>query len=110
LLTTGIGTAALTLSSSETSVANAALLAREFGRHAAPVHNLGASWLRSLFATAVMAVALPFLRVAGPDDHLLARAFGNLVLPITAGIAIYSVAHRVMRSPELRALRWRRGG
>jgi putative peptidoglycan lipid II flippase len=110
LLTTGLGTAALTLASSLTSIGNAVLLARAFRRHAAPAHDLGAAWLRSVVATAVMAVALPFLRVASPGDRLLVRAFGNLVLPITVGIVVYLVAHRVMRSPELRALRWRRSG
>lgn len=105
--TTGLGTAALTLSSSVSAAANAMLLALRFRRHAPAAHDLGSAWLRSLAATAAMAVVLPFVRLASPDDRLLVRALGNLVVPILAGIGVYLLAHRLLRSPELQALRRR---
>lgn len=110
VLTTPLGTAALTLSSSLSAFANAAILSRRFRAHAAPAHQLGGAWLRSVIATAAMCAALPFLRVAGPDDRLMVRALGNVALPIVVGMAIYVVAHLLLRSPELAALRRRRGG
>jgi putative peptidoglycan lipid II flippase len=109
VLTTGLGTAALTLSSSLSAFANAAILSRKFRAHAAPAHQLGGAWLRAAIATAVMCAVLPFLRVAAPSDRLMARAFGNVVLPIVVGIAIYVGTHVLLRSPELAALRRRRG-
>lgn len=108
LLTTPLGTAALTLSSSLSAFANAALLSRLFRAHAPAQHALGRAWLRSVLATAAMCVALPFLRVAPADASLLSRALGNVALPIVAGIAVYVAAHVLQRSPELQALRRRR--
>jgi hypothetical protein len=55
-----------------------------------------------------MCCALPFLRLASPDSRWLARAFGNVAFPIVAGMAIYVLAHLLMRSPELAVLRRRR--
>lgn len=103
--TTPLGTAAFTLSSSLTALANASILARRFHRHAAPGHQLAGAWMRSAIATSAMAVALPWLRLAGPESRLLVRAFGNVAFPITVGIAVYVIAHLLMRSPELQALR-----
>ena len=108
LTTTGLGTAALTLSSSVTSLANAALLARRFRDHAPPIHALGKAWLRSLGATAAMCVVLPFARLAPDDGSLLERAIGDVALPIGVGMLVYLAAHWLLRSPELRALRRRR--
>lgn len=106
LLTTGMGTAALTLSSSIASFGNAVLLSRKFRRHAAPQNSiLGRSWIRSLIATGAMCAVLPFARVAPDDASLLVRATGNLMLPIGVSILVYVLAHMAMRSPELRALR-----
>ncbi|MCK5944203.1 MAG: murein biosynthesis integral membrane protein MurJ [Planctomycetes bacterium] len=105
LLATGLGTAALTLASSITSLGNAAILSRRFRRHADARSGLGRAWLRSLVATAAMCATLPFLRFAGDDASLLARALGNLALPIGVGMLVYLLAHVLMRSPELRALR-----
>lgn len=105
LMTTGMGTAALTLSSSITSLANAAILARKFRRHSAPAHNLGMAWLRSLIATGAMCAVIPFLRVAGPEASLLVRACGNLLLPIGASMLVYLAVHLLLHSPELRTLR-----
>jgi putative peptidoglycan lipid II flippase len=105
LMTTGMGTAALTLSSSITSLANAVLLAHKFRRHSAPAHNLGMAWLRSLIATGAMCAVIPFLRVAGPEASLLVRACGNLLLPIGASMLVYLAVHLLLRSPELRVLR-----
>ena len=88
---------------------NALVLARQFHRHAAPGHALRGAWLRSGLATAAMCLSLPFLRVASPDASLMARALGNVALPITAGILVYVLAHTLLRSPELSAMRRQRG-
>ncbi len=105
LLTTELGTAALTLASSLSSLANAAVLAVLFRRYAAPDGGLMGAWLRSLVATAAMCAVVPFVRVGSPESSLWARAAGNLALPVALGIAVYVGAHALMRSPELRALR-----
>ncbi len=105
LLTTGLGTAALTLSTSVTSICNAALLARRFRRLAPAGQGLGASWLRCTAATAVMCAVVPLVRTSTDDASLLDRAVFGLALPILAGVAVYFAAHLLMRSPELRALR-----
>ena len=109
VLTTGLGAAALTLASSLSSLANAALLARRFHRHAAPGHELAGAWFRSILATAVMCAVLPFVKVAPADSRLLARALGNVALPIVIGVLVYVLVHVLLRSPELRALRRRDG-
>jgi putative peptidoglycan lipid II flippase len=106
--TTSLGTAALTLSSSLSATLNAFLLARAFRHHAAPAPGLAGAWLRSVVATGAMCVTLPFVRFAAPDAGLAARAFGNVLAPIVLGIAVCFVAHVLLRSPELRALRRRR--
>ncbi len=108
LLTTPLGTAALTLSSSLSALANAALLARRLRAHAPPAHDLGSAWLRSSTATVAMCAVLPFAGLAPAHGSLLERALGNVVFPIGVGIVVYLAAHVVMRSPELRALRRRR--
>ncbi|MFK7739377.1 MAG: murein biosynthesis integral membrane protein MurJ [Planctomycetota bacterium] len=106
LLTTSLGTAALTLSSSITSMANAALLARRFRQHAPAMQGraMQSAWLRSAVATAVMCAVVPLCGIAEPGDTRLARAFGNLALPIAAGMGAYLLTHVLLRSPELRAL------
>lgn len=108
LLTTNLGTAGLALSSSISSLANAWFLARGFRRHAPAGRNLGASWLRSIAATAAMCAVLPLLRVAPAGSSTLARALGNVALPITVGMVVYAIAHLALRSPELAGLRRRR--
>lgn len=105
---TGLGTAALTLSSSLSAVLNAWILARGFRRHAPAGHDLGNAWLRSSIATAGMCALLPFVQLAAPDDRLLVRAFGNVALPMLVGVLAYLAAHVLLRSPELAALRGRR--
>lgn len=106
LLTTGLGTAALTLSSSITSLGNAVLLSRNFREHAATQNSdLGKAWVRSLVATGVMCAVVPFARIAPDGASLLGRAAGNLLLPISAGILVYVLTHMAMKSPELRSLR-----
>jgi putative peptidoglycan lipid II flippase len=106
--TTELGTAALTLSSSLSALANATWLALLFRRHAPAAHDLGSAWLRSLIATGAMCAVLPFARVAAPTDGLLARALGNVALPIVLGMVVYVGVHVALRSPELAALRRRR--
>jgi putative peptidoglycan lipid II flippase len=108
LLTTNLGTAALTLSSSVSATVNAALLARRFHRHAAPRPGLRHAWLRSGLATAAMAGVLPFLRLFPATAPLWQRGLGNVALPIGAGMLVYLGVHWLLRSPELRALRSRR--
>ncbi|HEX6811569.1 MAG TPA: murein biosynthesis integral membrane protein MurJ [Planctomycetota bacterium] len=109
VLTTGLQAAALTLASSLSSLANALLLARSFRRHAECGRNLAGAWFRSALATAVMCAVLPFVRIAPADATLLARALGNVALPIGIGVLVYVLAHVLLRSPELHALRRRRG-
>jgi putative peptidoglycan lipid II flippase len=108
LFTTGLGTAALTASSSLSSLGNAALLAKGLRRHVAAGTGVAAAWLRTIVATGAMCSVLPFVRLAAPGDSLLARGLGNVALPIAVGILVYVVAHVLLRSPELRALRRRR--
>lgn len=105
LLTTELGTAGLALSSSVSSLVNATMLARWFHRHAAPQRGLSHAWLRTGVATAAMCIALPLVRLAGDDAGRTARAFGNVLLPIGVGIAVYLLAHVALRSKELQALR-----
>jgi putative peptidoglycan lipid II flippase len=106
--TTDLGTAALALASSVSSLVNAALLARGFHRHAAPGTGLRAAWVRSAVATAAMCAVLPWVRVAPPGSSLLGRALGDVALPIAVGMVVYVLAHVALRSPELQALRRRR--
>lgn len=108
LLTTGLGTAALTLSSSLSAAANAMLLAQRFRAHAPAMPGLGRAWLRTALATAAMCVTLPFVKFAAPTARTMVRAFGNVAAPITIGMVVYVVAHLLLGSPELRALRRRR--
>lgn len=108
VLTTNLGTAALTLSSSLSALANATVLALKFRKHTPAAHDLGSAWLRSVAATAVMCVSLPFLRLSSNDATLLARALGNVAFPITVGMLLYLGVHLLLRSPELQALRRRR--
>lgn len=107
LLTTGLGTAALTLASSLSSLVNATVLALLFRRYAPPAAGLPGAWLRSALATAAMCAVVPLARVADADSALWIRAAGNLALPVGLGITVYIGAHALMRSPELRALRRR---
>ena len=108
LKTTGLGTAGLALSSSLSSLANAALLAVRFHRHAAPGHDLRGAWLRAVLATGAMCAVLPFLRLFPAEASTLLRAFGNVLLPIVVGMGVYLLVHVLLKSPELGALRRRR--
>ncbi len=108
VLTTGLGTAALTLSSSLSVVVNAGVLAFKFRRHASSAHSLGSAWLRSSLATVAMCAALPFLKLANEGEGVLARGLGNVAFPIVIGMVVYAGVHWLLRSPELRALRRRR--
>jgi putative peptidoglycan lipid II flippase len=107
LATTNLGTAALALSTSVSSVANAALLWRRFRGHAPPGDGraTAAVWLRAGLATAAMCAVLPFLRLVPEDGSRWARAWGNVALPIVAGVGVYVLAHWLLRSPELALLR-----
>jgi putative peptidoglycan lipid II flippase len=107
VLTTPLGTAALTLSSTLSALANAAILAFRFRRHAPAAHNLGGAWLRSLIASAAMGAVLPFTKVCGPEARTMAKALGNVGLPIVVGMLVYLLAHVLLRSPELQAMRRR---
>lgn len=108
VLSTNLGTAALALSSSLSSLVNAMLLARRFHGHAEPGRGLRSAWLRSGLATAAMCAVLPYVRVAPAGASLLWRALGDLALPMVVGMLVYLAAHVLLRSPELRALRRRR--
>lgn len=103
--TTSLGTAALALSSSLSSLVNAIVLARRFHRHAPPSHGLRGAWVRSGIATGAMCAALPYLKLAPTDGSLGARALGNVAFPMLVGFFVYVAAHALLRSPELRALR-----
>ena len=102
--TTSLGTAALTLSSSLSALANAALLAWGLRSHAPAAHDLGKAWLRTLVATAAMCATLPFLQLAAPDASRMTKALLDVAFPIAVGIAVYVAAHAAMRSPELSAV------
>lgn len=108
--TTSLGTAGLTLSSSLSALVNASVLSVRFRRYAAPGNTLGMAWVRSIVATAAMCAALPFLRLHGEEASLSKRALGNVAFPILIGMCVYLLAHVLLRSPELRALRRRRRG
>ncbi|HEU4420744.1 MAG TPA: hypothetical protein VFT55_17530 [Planctomycetota bacterium] len=47
--------------------------------------------------------------MAPAESRLLARALGNVALPIGIGMLVYLLVHVLLRSPELRALRRRQG-
>ncbi|MCU0862651.1 MAG: murein biosynthesis integral membrane protein MurJ [Planctomycetes bacterium] len=108
VLGTDLGSAGLTLSSSLSSLANAAALAWLLRAKAPPSSGLGSAWLRSGIATAAMCASLPWLRLAAADAGLLARALGNVAFPITIGMIVYVLVHVLLRSPELGALRRKR--
>ena len=107
VLTTNLGTAALTLASSLASMGNAIALSARFRRHAPAGIGLGSAWLRSAAATGAMAAVVPFARIAPADAPLWLRAGGNLALPVSLGILVYVGAHALMGSPEIKALRRR---
>lgn len=92
---TPLGTAGLALASALSSVANAALLTRRFRRHvpADDASRLPTIWLRSLIATAAMAVAVWMARSAPADAGTATLLVQNLVIPIVVGIAVYAGAH-----------------
>ncbi|MFN9332816.1 MAG: murein biosynthesis integral membrane protein MurJ [Planctomycetota bacterium] len=102
--TTSLGTAALTLSSSLSALANAAFLAWGLRAHAPAAHDLGKAWLRTLLATAAMAAALPLCQFAAPDGSRMSKAMLDVAVPIVAGVVVYLAAHAAMRSPELTAV------
>jgi len=106
---TPLGTAGLALASSLSSLTNAAVLARRFRRHAppAPDSKLPAIWLRSLIATAVMALAVALTRTAPPDASTWQIVVNNLAIPISVGIAVYAATHWLIGSRELTSLRRR---
>ncbi|MEZ6036760.1 MAG: murein biosynthesis integral membrane protein MurJ [Planctomycetota bacterium] len=108
LLTTGLGTAALTLSSSLSSLGNAAILSWRFRRVAPRQHALGMAWLRSCIATAAMCAVLPLVQLAPEGSSRLMRALLDVGVPVVVGMLVYLLAHVALRSPELRALRRRR--
>lgn len=111
VLTTPLGTAALALSSSLSSVANAVFLARWFHRHvpAAEKPTLPSAWLRSCIATAVMGAVVWFTRTAAPGASHTQMAMRNVVVPIVAGMVAYVLVLIALRSPEFAGLRRRRG-
>ncbi|MFO1076662.1 MAG: murein biosynthesis integral membrane protein MurJ [Planctomycetota bacterium] len=109
VLLTPLGTAALALSSSLSSLANTVFLARWFQKHVpAGPPILPRAWLRACIATAVMCVVVWFSRTAAPDAAHKTLALRNVVVPVLTGIASYLLAHALMRSPELAGLRRRR--
>ena len=102
--TTSLGTAALTLSSSLSALANAALLAWGLRAYAPAAHDLGKAWLRTLAASAAMAAALPLCQLAAPDSSRMTKALLDVAVPIVVGIGVYVAAHAALRSPELTAV------
>jgi hypothetical protein len=54
-----------------------------------------------------MCAVLPFAKVAPEGSSVLIRALGDVGLPIVVGMLVYLLAHVLLRSPELRALRRR---
>ncbi|MCR9244537.1 MAG: murein biosynthesis integral membrane protein MurJ [bacterium] len=110
LNTTNLGTAALALASSLSSLANAALLARHFRRHVPPAGNstITSSWVRAVAATATMAIVVLLVRTPVTSTETMASALLDLGIGVAVGIVTYLGVHLVMRSPELRALRRRR--
>jgi putative peptidoglycan lipid II flippase len=109
---TPLGTAGLALSSSLSSLANAALLARRFRRHVpcATHAHMSLVWLRSLLATAVMAGTVWFARTAPPGASKTQLLLWNLLLPIALGMLVYAAVQWLLNPRELAALRQRRRG
>ncbi|MBK8099004.1 MAG: murein biosynthesis integral membrane protein MurJ [Planctomycetes bacterium] len=108
LLTTPLGTAALTLSSSLCALANAIVLRRAIRAHVPDGPGLWSAWARSAIATAAMCLVLPLVRLVPAEASRWARAGGNVAFPIAVGIGIYVLVHLLLRSPELQTLRRRR--
>jgi len=104
----GFGTEGLAAATSGGAMLNTLLLALQLRKHVPRDPGAGTdSWLRTVAATSAMAVAVVAVQpelTGGRGELLLWR----VAMPIVVGVAVYFATHRLMRSPELSQVRWRR--
>ncbi len=103
----GLGVAGLTAATSCCTVVNAWALGRAVTRATGKGESHGSSWLRLAITTALMVGVLLVLPGPGADATRLARFLLGVMLPVTAGIAVYGGLHVALRSPEWRAVQER---
>ena len=103
----GMGTEGLAASTSACAAANAALLAIGLRRHVPRADVRRGLWLRNLVATTAMCGAIWLTRPENADSRFEILLW-RVAMPITVGMAVYFVAHLVMRSEELQTLRRRK--
>ena len=105
VLGTDLGAAGLTLATSLSAVANAAILRAKL-RGICPFGDPLTRFLgRCVLATAAMGVAVWLVRDSIHAEGTLERILFDLGLPILAGILVYGLAHWLLRSPELGRIR-----
>jgi peptidoglycan biosynthesis protein MviN/MurJ (putative lipid II flippase) len=109
LLGFGLGTPGLAAASSVSSLLNAVVLQWLFRRHSPSGRSLRGAWLRSGVATALMCGAIWLVHPGRAPAGKWDQALWFVAVPILVGIGAYFAVHLLMRSPELGALRRRRG-
>jgi putative peptidoglycan lipid II flippase len=102
-----LGTEGLASATSFGSALNTVLLARQLHRHLPRAGHAQGPWLRCGVATAAMCAAIILVR---PEVHggRAALLLWRVALPIAVGLAVYLLAQRLLRSPELQLLRRRK--
>lgn len=104
----GLGTPGLAAATSTCALLNAALLARALRWHAPRGTGLAGAWARSLASTAAMVAAIAAVRPEPTGMERTALLLWRVAIPIALGMAVYSAAQWLLRSPELRLVRRRR--
>jgi putative peptidoglycan lipid II flippase len=105
VLGTDLGAAGLTLATSLSAVANAAILRAKLRRICPRVDPLTRILGRCVLATAAMGVAVWLVRDSIHAEGTLERVLFDLGLPILTGVLVYGLAHWLLGSPELGRIR-----
>jgi putative peptidoglycan lipid II flippase len=95
--------AGLAVATAVSAIIQAALLAVLFSLRKSPLdwHILGGTTARTVLSTALMAAAgYTVLSLIRPTDGLL-NELARVFLPVTASVAVFLAAHRVLRGREL---------
>lgn len=112
LIWTPLREAGLAWSTAIAAIIQSALLARSLRRRIGPFvdAHVRASWLRTCVATAVMAAATwPLALVMAPTDSRWRALAFALAASVASGAAVFIVASRLLRMPELAWALGRRG-
>ena len=105
VLGTDLGAAGLTLATSLTAIANAAILRSRFSRICPEGTPLRPVMVRCGLATAAMGLCVWILGVSVQAEGTMESIIFDLGLPILAGVAVYGLVHWILRSPELGQIR-----